>query len=241
MQRRIPFKFLGRTPDDDLLHQVRPFGALDSGPAPNCVEVPGVGSVPQYAPTVYGDHTGFDPATDCQGYFTLFKFQVHNNCYSYAVDIASNSMALPGRLHGTAWPGDFEGDRVIQGALLDGLGFLAERGARLSDVLEQTADLDVGTLVALLIAPPDHSVGFPGDFHWVRCDDLETLSWSQKPGTDQASTLDFAGVPITDPSCASWSVNAGPLDPSKPDGPDFLTAYTFRAWMLVPDTGVDII
>jgi hypothetical protein len=241
MHRRIPFKFLGRIPEDDPLHQVLSFGALDLGPAPQCVNVPGVGCVPQYAPTVYGDHDGFDPATDCGGYFTLLKFQVHNNCYNYALDIASNSMAQPGRMHGMVRHGDFDGDRVINDALLDGLKLLGERSVRLSDVLRQAADLDDGSLVALLMAPPDHSVDFPGDFHWVRCDDLESSSWSQKPGTDQVSNLDFAGKPIADPSCATWSLNAGPFNPTKPGGPDFLTAYEFRAWMFVPDSGVHII
>ena len=238
---RIPFKFLGRIPEDDPLHQVLPFGALDLGPPPQCVNVPGVGCVPQYAPTVYGDHDGFDPATDCQGYFTLFKFQVHNNCYNYALDIASNSMAQPGKMHGMVMKGDFCGERVIEGAMLDGLKLLGERSVRLSDALEQAADLDDGTLVALLMAPPDHTVDFPGDFHWVRSDDLESSSWSQKAGTDQVSNLDFAGAPIADPSCATWSLNAGPLKPTPTGGSDFLTAYKFRAWMFVPDTGVDII
>jgi hypothetical protein len=190
---------------------------------------------------VYGDQDGFDPANDCRGYFTLFKFQVHNNCYNYALDIASNSMAQPGRRHGFVMHGDFDGDLVIEGAMLDGLKLLGERGVPLSDALEQAAELDDGTLVALLMAPPDHSVGFPGDFHWVRCDDLESSSWSQKPGTDQVTNLDFAGAPIADPSCAAWSLNAGPLNPTAPGGSDFLTAYKLRAWMFVPDTGIDII
>jgi hypothetical protein len=238
---RIPFKFLGRIPEDDPLHQVLSFDAFALGPPPKCVKVPGVGCVPQYAPTVYGDHDGFDPATDCSGYFTLFKFQVHNNCYNYALDIASNSMAQPGKMHGMVMKGDFCGERVIEGAILDGLKLLGEKGVRLSDVLEQAADLDDGTLVALLMAPPDHTVGFPGDYHWVRCDDLESSSWSQKPGTDQVSNLDFAGAPIEDPSCATWSLNAGPLNTTSSGGSDFLTAYKLRAWMFVPDTGVDII
>jgi hypothetical protein len=237
---RIPFKFLGRIPEDDPLHQVLPFGALDLGPPPQCVNIPGVGCVPQYAPTVYGNHDGFDPASDCRGYFTLLKFQVHNNCYNYALDIASNSMAQPGRIHGIRRCGDFDADLIIEGAILDGLRLLGEQDTPLSDVLEQAEDLD-GTLVAFLMAPPDHSVDFPGDFHWVRCDDPGSSSWSQKPGTDQVSNLDFAGVPIMDPSCATWSLNAGPLKPNPPGLPDFLTAYKLRAWMFVPNTGVDII
>ena len=223
------------------MHQVITAGPLDLGPPPQCVNVPGVGCVPQYAPTVFGDHAGFAPATDCQGYFTFSKFQAHNACYSYALDIASNSMAQPGRKHGFVIEGDLDGDQVIEGALLDGLKLLGEQGVRLRHVLKQAAELRHGTLVALLMAPPDHGIGFPGDFHWARCDDLEFSSWSQKAGQDQVSNLDFAGAPIADPSQATWSLNAGPLDPTAPSGSDFLTAYKFRAWMFVPDTGIEII
>jgi hypothetical protein len=197
--------------------------------------------VPQYAPTVIGEDAGYDPATDCQGYFTSFKYQVHNNCYNYAVDIATNTMAQPGRRHGMTMPGDVDADRVVRGAQADGLILAGEPGTPLSDVLEQAPDLGDGHLVALLIASPDHSVGFPGDYHWVRCDDLESSSWSQKDGPDQMTDFDFAGVPIVDPSTANWTVNAGPYKTTKPGSPDFLTKYCFRAWMFVPDTGIDII
>jgi hypothetical protein len=241
MQQRIPFRFLGRTADDDPLHRVLPIGTLDMGNAPHCVNIPNVGCVLQYAPTVRGDHSGYDPATDCEGYFTMFKFQVHNNCYNYALDIATNSFALPGRMHGLLMTGDFYGDEVMEAAMLDGLKLLGKADVPLDDVLEQVEDLDDGTLVALVMAPPEASIKFPGDFHWVRCDDLDSSSWSQKPGPDQVSDLDFAGDPITDPSTANWALNAGPYKPKAPGEPDFLTAYKFHAWMFVPGTDIDII
>jgi hypothetical protein len=237
---RVPFKLLGRIPEDDPFHQVLKIRTEKVGPPPRCVNVPGVGCVPQYARTVYGDQAGYDPAGDCRGYFTLRKFQMHNNCYNYALDIASNSMAQPGRIHGIHRCGDFNTKLIIEGAILDGLQLLGGKDVPLSDVRDQSSKRD-GILVALLMAPADHIVGFPGDFHWVRCHDLECSSWSQKPGTDQVSNLDFAGEPITDPSRATWRLNAGPLKPPPPGQRDFITAYKFRAWMFVPPKGVKII
>jgi hypothetical protein len=244
MQTRIPFKLLGGIPDDDLLHRVLPEEPFGTGPAPGCVNVPGVGCVPQYAGTIRGDRKGFHPATDCKGYFTLSKFQVHNNCYNYAVDIATSTMAQPGRMHGLVKQGDFDPDRLIKGAELDGLQLLGGKELHVDDVLKEAASRGSGVLVAFLFAPPVHSecVNFHGDYHWVRCDNLEYSRWSHKPGTDQITTLDFAGEAVTDPTRATWSLNAGPLDPNAPPGAsDFLTRYTFRAWMLAPDKGVEIV
>ncbi len=239
---RMQFKFLGRIPADDKLHQVFQIHTEERGRPPRCVNIPCVGCVPQYAPTIYGGQSGFDPAGDCRGYFTLRKFQMHNNCYNYALDIASNSMAQPGRIHGIQRCGDFKTKLIIEGAILDGLQFLGDKNARLRDVLRKAAKWR-GTLIALLMAPPEDvdTARFPGDFHWVRCDDLESSSWSHKPGTDQVSRLDFAGKPVTDPSRAAWHLNAGPLTSTPPGQRDFITAYKFKAWMFVPSKSVDII
>jgi hypothetical protein len=281
MQTQIRFKFKGRIPDDDPVHQVADVGALadgpvphcvyvpgvgcvplyacdnkgisqddplrqvtavrnpGSGPAPHCVYVPGVGCVPQYAHTIVGANDGFDPANDCRGFFTSLKYQVHNNCYNYAVDIATNSMAQPGRRHGISMPGNVNADLVVRGALTDGLIMAGEPGTPLNDVLERASDLDDVHLVALLICPADASVGWEGDYHWVRCHDLETSSWSQKDGPDQITDFDFAGMPIADPSQATWTANQGPAP--KSGSPDFFTTYSFRAWMLVPHRGVEIL
>jgi hypothetical protein len=227
------------TPEDDPLYQVTAVRNPGSGPAPHCVYVPRVGCVPQYAQTVPGTNDGFDPANDCQGFFTSFKYQVHNNCYNYAVDIATNTMAQPGRRHGISILGDVDADTVVRGALADGLKMAGESGTPLSDVLEWASDLGDVHLVALLICPADSNFGWRGDYHWVRCDDLQTSSWSQKDGPDQMTDFDFSGVPIVDPSQANWIANQGPAP--KPGSPDFFTTYRFHAWMFVPHTGVDII
>jgi hypothetical protein len=226
-------------PEDDPLHQVTTVRNPGTGPAPHCVYVPGVGCVPQYADTVVGANDGFDPANDCRGFFTSFKYQVHNNCYNYAIDIATNTMAQPGRRHGMSMPGDVNADRVVRGALADGLIMAGEPGTPLDDVLERAAELDDIHLVALLICPADPGVGWRGDYHWVRCDDLETSTWSQKDGPDQMTDFDFAGVSIEDPSKANWTANQGPMPDS--NGPDYFTKYSFRAWMFVPHRRVDIL
>ena len=239
VQIPIRYRYKGRIPEDDLLHRLIPEGVERTGPAPRCVSVPGVGCVPQYAPTVFGDHAGFDPANDCQGCFTSSRFQVHNNCYNYAVDIATNTVAQPGRRHGLVHVGDIDPEAVWNGAQADGLISLGGPEMLCSEALEMASTCDNGELVALLIASPDYSVSFPGDYHWVRCDDLDSSRWSQKDGPDQITDFDFAGNPITDPSSANWQVNAGPLDTT--GSRDFIVTYWFRAWMIVPDTGVDII
>jgi hypothetical protein len=240
----MQFRFKGRIPDDDTMHQVYPFRAEGLGPAPGCVSVPGVGCVQQYAPTVRGANAGYDPAGDCDGFFTSYKYQVHNNCYNYAVDIATNTFAHPGRLHGLAYNGDLDGDMVVGGAQKDGLILIAGSEATLEDVWNKTpefCDSPNGHLVALLIGAPDHSIKFHGDFHWVRCDEFESSSWSQKDGPDQITTLDFAGYPISDPHRANWTDNAGPFYTTTPGAPDFIISYKFWAWMFVPHRGVDII
>src|SRR5438067_1564068 len=117
----LKFKLKGRIPDDDTRHQIM---ASLTPPllAAKSVHVPGVGYVPQYADTVFGTSVRYDPANDCKGYFTSSKFQAHNNCYNYAVDIATNTIAQPGRRHGillSASLGPDNADVVVKGAEAD--------------------------------------------------------------------------------------------------------------------------
>jgi hypothetical protein len=235
------FKYSGRIPEDDESHQVIELCDAEHGPSPSCVNIPGVGCVPQYAPTVIGKHVGYDPAGDCKGYFTSCKFQVHNNCYNYAVNIATNSMAQAGRMHGLKMLGRTDPEKVVQGAIADGLVLIGGPDTTIDDLRDQTEDLDDGHFVALFIASPDASATFNGDFHWVRSDDDELSSWSQKDGTDPATDFDFAGRPIENPQKANWTVNAGPYKATKPCQPDFIVTYWFRAWMFVPYGRVSII
>jgi hypothetical protein len=219
---------------DDVLHAV----ASDPGSviAPTYVEVPGGKYVPQYAPTVVATTLAYAPATDCDGCFMSYKFQANNNCYNYSCDIASNSFAQPGRMHGFFLEGAPAGADVVKGAELDGLLALGDERADLIP-LEDGA---VSHYVALLISPADTSLGWPGDYHWVRCDDnVAFRSWSQKDGGDQVTNFDFAGSTIGDPSTGNWTVNQGPLVDGNPD--DIVVSYDFFAYMSVPASGVSII
>src|ERR1022692_3846122 len=115
------FRLKGRIPPDDPLHQVAAIRPEQLGPLPDWVYVPGIGLVPKYAPTMVGENAGYDPAGDCCGYFTSSKYQVHNNCYNYALDIVTNTMAQPGRMRGLSLPGDIDPDWVVCRAQQDGL------------------------------------------------------------------------------------------------------------------------
>jgi hypothetical protein len=244
MGKIMRFKLSGRIPEDDIAHQVAAVRPMGLAAWPNWIYIPGVGFVPQYAPTVYGENDGYDPANDCDGNFASFKYQVHNNCYNYALDIATNSFAHPGRMHGLQMPGDIDADWVVICAQKDGLILVASGDIALDELHRKEPHLRDGReghLVALLIAPADHSAGFGGDFHWVRCDDFESSDWSQKDGPDQMTTFDFAGDTIRDPSRANWTVNNGPLDTTKPGGSDYYFTYRLRAWMFVPHTDIMVI
>lgn len=241
---KIYFKYRGLTSPNDPWHQIAatPIEATGVyGPPPilRCIDC--VGCVSQYAKTVVGDWAGFGPATDCNGYFTSKKYQVHNNCYNYALDIASNSFAWPGRLHKLLLKPPLAGDLVVRGAELDGLILLGSAADCLDDACEAIDELDDdlqdGHLVALLIAQPDAKMSFPGDFHWIRCDDLDSSSWSQKDGPDEVTTWDFAGRPVVNPRKADWTTNCGPDG----TGRDLFISYDFRAWMYVPHGRVSII
>ncbi|VFQ44608.1 hypothetical protein [Desulfoluna butyratoxydans] len=229
-------KFCGVVHPNSKFHILREKAPEDHVIAPNYVFVEGVGSVPQYAPTVFGKSTAYDPPHDCKGYFMSAKYQPNNNCYAYGCVIASNSFPQPGRLNGYTLPKKFTGSDVAYGAELDGLSMV---GQTLEAVYSHAKDEAPGHYVALLISEADPGIGWTGDYHWVRCDDLTTSMWSQKDGSDQVTDFDFAGNPITDPATANWTVNQGPI--SKTDIREMVVSYDFYAYMFVPRDGVDII
>ncbi len=204
--------------------------------APIKVPIPGGKYVPQYAPTVVGTENRYDPAGDCDGAFMSSKFQPNNNCYNYACDIATNSFAQPGRKHGILLGGDFTGEDVEAGANADGLVSVSHEPLTAEQLQARAKELGPGHFAALLISQPKPDLGWPGDYHWVRCD--SDMSWSQKDGTDQITNFDYAGHPISDPAAANWTVNEGPLDGGEND---VIVKYDFHAIMFVPDGKVDII
>lgn len=234
-----PLKFSGMVPPGDQVHAAQ--DDPDKLIPPTYVEVPGGKYVAQYAPTVVGTSVAYNPPGNCDGNFMSCKFQPNNNCYNYSTNVATNSFAQPGRMHGLFLDFPPSGEQVVQGAEMDGL------------VLVGTADMPVtaltppstpGHYVALLISAAynQKQTGWVGDYHWVRCNAVDTFnSWSQKDGGDQVTNFDFAGNLITDPATANWTVNQGPIS-GTPDYPDdVIAAYDFYAWMFVPQGGVSII
>jgi hypothetical protein len=251
MQTRT-FKYSGLNPPNDPFHYT--FNAnFVSGPggertvriaAPSSVQLPGGKHVAQWAPTVRNPVAGFHPNSDCDGNFTAAKHQPNNNCYNYACNIASNSFAVPGRLHGANYydtSGKLTQQNVIAAAQADGLKLIGNVTVSLADAvaLAGPAHSDTGHLVCLLISDPIPKIGWDGDFHFVRSDYPEGNSWSQKSGTDQIADFDFAGEPISDPSAACWVVNQGPAHLGGSTA--FLSRYFFAAWMFVSVKDVQII
>jgi hypothetical protein len=206
--------------------------------------------IPQYAPTVMSLVRGFDPSGDCNGAFMSSNYQPNNNCYAYGCNIASNTFPQPGRAtNGSVnlfTDDNFTAENVRANAILDGLRDAGETMASLTG-LRPTGP---GHLVALLFSPPVSGVGgdpkanWPGDYHWVRCDDPTGYSsWSQKNGADQVTNFDFAGKPITNPIEANWTANQGPIGGQGPlrDNNEFTTTYEFVCFMWVPYEGIHIV
>lgn len=234
-----PFKYSGIVPTDDALHTEVDGTATEI--APQYVHVPGGKKIAQYAPTVTGSSLNYNPSQDCEGHFTSSRFQANNNCYNYACDIATNSYAQPGRLQGffLLKHGGPTGDVIVKGAEMDGLVRIGGEEAGIHELAKHVSDYNPGHLVALLISTPDGSVGWKGDYHWVRCDTTNCTSWSQKDGSDQVTNFDFAGNPIRDPRSAVWKVNQGPR--SEKDPKDVIVDYEFHSFMFVPARRVKII
>lgn len=213
--------------------------------------------IPQYAQTKYGATAIYSPSQNCDGYFMSSLYQPNNNCYAYGCNIAPNTFPQPGRKNGTdLWGlGPISGEIVSEAAELDGLIKVGTKIADLTTFFNKNPKYNnTGHFVALMISPKGTDSNWPGDYHWARCDNSskECNSWSQKDGSDQVTNFDFAGVLISDPSKANWSVNQGPVpvpstSNSSPVAPpaqiqsDNVVTYNFYCFMYVPDNGVDIL
>ena len=232
------FKFSGRVDETNTKHLLKEQVTDGTVIPPTYVNIPGVGNIPQYAPTFFGTFNGYNPPTDCNGYYMSAKFQPNNNCYAYGCVICSNTFPQPGRINGYLLPSNFTGADVVTGAEKDGLQTLGSSIEELK--AHQKSVGGVGHYVALLISPADQTYGWPGDYHWVRCDDnVNFESWSQKDGGDQVTNFDFAGEPIVNPQNSNWTVNQGPISSSNPD--ELLVSYDCICYRYVPPTGVNII
>lgn len=244
MTNTTAFKYSGRVAPGSLVHTVKehaPDGALI---APVYEHRSNYGSIPVYGPLVVDNTAVYDPAGNCQGNFMSSKFQPNNNCYAYGCNITPNSFPQPGRfsdrppIFGKNGIGPVAD--VIAGAEADGL---VSVGTTLADCRNFAPQTGSGHFVALMYSPPELNIGgdaaavWSGDYHWARCDDLATNSWSQKDGGDQVTNFDFAGNPITDPAQANWRVNQGPLS----DGNEYRVTYEFALYMFVPYGKVNIL
>jgi hypothetical protein len=251
-----PYRFSGRIGPTDVLHraikadtgiphldfngELADFVLPGTVIPPTYVDIPGGYKVPQYAPTVVGGPSRYDPPGDCNGDFMTSKFKPNNNCYNYACNIATNSFAQPGRMHGILLSGSYSGQSVLDGAKADGLVMIGKKELKPSQLPPKAPSNMQGHFVALLISDPDTTIGWPGDYHWVRCDDSASCgNWSQKDGSDEMTNFDCGGSPIVDPSTANWSVNQGHVLQSSPG--DVVIAYEFFAWLFVPAGAVTII
>ncbi|KGJ94902.1 hypothetical protein [Colwellia psychrerythraea] len=251
------YKLSGSFNDDDAMHSpsLHANQAIDNDTdrvvAPTYIQVPVGDPVPQYSATVVGESTEYNPSGNCNGNFMSYKFQVNNNCYNYSTNVATNSFAQPGRMTGKPLQKGWTGQDVVDGAVSDGLIYLGNSDFTQEDIQKQVAEMD-GHIVALMISTPDAAVDWPGDYHWARMDDIDTLQWSQKDGGDQVTNFDFAGhsivgpiftgtktPPIGGPRVANWTVNQGPMIKGSED--DVVVSYEFFAYMFVPASGIKII
>ncbi len=233
------FRFSGRIAPENRAHMLKARAVGDVILPPSYVNVPGVGEIPQYSPTVYGPFMGYNPAKDCGGNFMSYRFQPNNNCYAYGSCVASNSFPQPGRINSYLLPANFTGADVVTGATKDGL---VNIGPNRNDLAKHrdAGGYKIGHYVALLISPPDTTYGWTGDYHWVRCDDSQGLScWSQKDGGDQVTDFDFAGNRISDPATANWDVNQGTISSTDPS--ELIVSYDFYTYMFVPNGKVNIL
>jgi len=119
--------------------------------------------------------------------------QSSNNCYNFAADIRTDTIAQPG---GPPFYYLYTCPQQTSAAVSDGL----KADVDLADLCH-TSGLPEGHIAALLIMPPLI------DFHWVRMEADGT--WSSKAGSYSATTLDNAGQPITDPRTANWQTPFG--------------------------------
>ncbi|MBY5890755.1 hypothetical protein HFN49_31765 [Rhizobium leguminosarum] len=118
--------------------------------------------------------------------------QTTNNCYNYANDIITNTIAQPGRGTGLIYSA-FECGNVGIASTRDGL---VASGRPASTPI-------AGHYVALVIWPSY-------DYHWYRLDD--DSFWSHKRGQFPAKNVDESGNPISDPeNCdrADYSIFCG--------------------------------
>ena len=117
-----------------------------------------------------------------------------NNCYNYANNEITDTMAQPGRATSCSFSQTHPTGRAIKNSsVCDGLNALPSKPDKLP-----AHDLN---LVALVFWPPEILLGeLMFDFHWYRLDDNRLFS--HKPGKTEATNVDNTGKLIKDPRIA---------------------------------------
>lgn len=114
-----------------------------------------------------------------------------NNCYNYANNEITDTMAQPGRATNCSFSQSHPTGRAVErSSICDGLKTLVSNPDSLP-----AHDLN---LVALVFWPPEMMFGeLMFDFHWYRLD--SNGFFSHKPGKTQATNVDNSGQLIKDP------------------------------------------
>jgi hypothetical protein len=135
--------------------------------------------LPTYNPGFWNDGITY-PTSACT------TVQCKNNCYNYGNNKKTMTFAQPGRASGItlAWPSDMNCTAVTSAAVSDGVLELPASG-----VCPDKQDK-----IAMVVAPSY-------DYHWYRQD--SGGMWTHKPGKTEATNLDNASNPITNPETAS--------------------------------------
>jgi hypothetical protein len=125
----------------------------------------------------------------------------YNNCYNYALNIATGKNSVPGQWKTRERHDQREKSEVNQapgmvaGAILDGLTFLGTQYPP-PNACPQNCHM-----VALYVRPGE-------DFHWARRDKDGT--WSHKEGKLRPAKITKGGQPVTDPRDCPTRDGAGP-------------------------------
>lgn len=117
--------------------------------------------------------------------WNYIPIKIKNNCYNYACDIQTDTMAQPGKASGNNFS-NVNCKEIHNSVISDGLAWIGS----------QYHIIKCKQKVALVIAPSKKQL----DFHWFRQDD--NGKWSHKPGKTAVTNLDNSGNEITDPETA---------------------------------------
>ena len=139
--------------------------------------------------------TCYPPSFPAWRWFGTCANTMRNNCYNYACDIKTDTIAIPGRASGRAVSMPYTCTNVDQAVQLDGL---------IPPLMGNKCDCPCCHRVALFICDGmDSEENIPNEFHFMR-QDANGL-WSQKHGSAYPTDRDRSGNVITDPATADMA------------------------------------